>query len=105
MLARENLGDDLKILANHGRVVVIGTRGEVTINPRDTIAKETCIMGMYIWNATDQETASIHAALGAGLANYTLRPIIGKQLPLSEAPRAHHEIIETKAYGKIVLIT
>ena len=104
MLAKENLGDDLKILANHGRVVVIGTRGTVTIDPRDTVAKETCIMGMYIWNAGDRETAGIHAALGAGLANGTLRPIIGKELPLAEAPRAHHEILETAAYGKIVLI-
>jgi len=104
MLAKENLGDDLKILANQGRVVVIGTRGEVTLDPRDTIAKETSIMGMYIWNASDQETASLHAALGAGLANLTLRPIIGKELPLSEAIRAHHDIMETKAYGKIVLI-
>jgi NADPH:quinone reductase len=104
MLARENLGNDLKILANGGRVVVIGTRGTVTIDPRDTIAKETCILGMYVWNASEKETAGIHAALGAGLANCTLRPIIGKTLPLSEAPRAHREIIESKAYGKIVLI-
>jgi NADPH2:quinone reductase len=104
MLAKENLGDDLKILASGGRVVVIGTRGTVTIDPRDTIAKETSILGMYIWNASDQDTASIHAALGAGLANATLRPIIGKTMSLSEAPRAHHEILETKAYGKIVLI-
>jgi NADPH2:quinone reductase len=104
MLAKENLGDDLKILANGGRVVVIGTRGTVTIDPRDTIAKETSILGMYIWNASDKETAGIHAALGAGLANGTLRPIIGKKLPLCEAPQAHHEVIEGKAYGKIVLI-
>jgi NADPH2:quinone reductase len=59
---------------------------------------------MYVWNANAKETASIHAALGAGLANGTLRPIIGKTMPLSEASRAHHEILETKAYGKIVLI-
>jgi NADPH2:quinone reductase len=104
MLAKENLGDDLKILANGGRVVVIGTRGTVTIDPRDTIAKETSILGMYIWNASKKETAGIHAALGAGLANGTLRPIIGKTMPLCEAARAHHEVIEAKAYGKIVLI-
>ena len=76
----------------------------MTIDPRDTVAKETSILGMYIWNASDKETAGIHAALGAGLANGTLRPIIGKTMPLCEAPRAHHEVIETKAYGKIVLI-
>jgi NADPH2:quinone reductase len=68
------------------------------------VAKETSIMGMYIWNASEPETAAIHAALGAGLANATLRPIIGKELPLAEAPRAHHEVLEAKAYGKIVLI-
>jgi len=104
LLADQNLGDDLKILANSGRVVVIGSRGTVTVDPRDTIAKETSILGMYIWNAAEKETAGIHAALGAGLANGTLRPIIGKELPLREAPRAHHEIMEAKAYGKIVLI-
>ncbi|MCK9376461.1 MAG: NADPH:quinone reductase [Syntrophobacterales bacterium] len=104
MLARENLGDDLKILANGGRVVVIGTRGTVTIDPRDLLAKETSILGMSVPSASEQEAAAIHAALGAGLANGTLRPIIGKELPLSEAPRAHHEILEAKAYGKIVLI-
>ncbi|MFZ5449456.1 MAG: NADPH:quinone reductase [Thermodesulfobacteriota bacterium] len=104
LLANQNLGDDLKILANGGRVVVIGSRGVVNVDPRDTIAKETSILGMYIWNASDKETLSIHAALGAGLANGTLRPIIGKKMSLSEAPRAQHEIMEAKAYGKIVLI-
>jgi NADPH:quinone reductase len=104
MLANQNLGDDLKIMANGGRVVVIGSRGTVVIDPRDTIAKEINILGMYIWNADEKETAGIHAALGAGLANGTLRPIIGKKMPLQEAPRAHHEIMEAKAYGKIVLI-
>jgi NADPH2:quinone reductase len=104
MLANQNLGDDLKILANGGRVVIIGSRGTVTIDPRDTIAKEISILGMYIWNANEKETAGIHAALGAGLANGTLRPIIGKKMPLHEAPGAHHEIMEAKAYGKIVLI-
>ena len=74
------------------------------IRPSGNVAKETSIMGMYIWNAGDRETAGIHAALGAGLANGTLRPIIGKELPLADAPRAHHEILETGAYGKIVLI-
>jgi NADPH:quinone reductase len=104
MLAKENLGDDLKILANGGRVVVIGTRGRVTIDPRDTVAKETTIMGMYIWNASPKDTLAIHAALGAGLANGTLRPIVGQEMPLSEAVRAHHAVMENRAYGKIVLI-
>jgi len=47
---------------------------------------------------------SLHAALEAGLANGTLRPVVGRELPLAEAARAHHEIMETRAFGKIVLI-
>jgi NADPH2:quinone reductase len=104
LLANVNLGRDLEVLARGGRVVVIGSRGEVTIDPRHTISREASILGMYVWGATEKETASLHAALGAGLANGTLRPIIGREIPLAEAPRAHHEIMETRAYGKIVLV-
>jgi NADPH2:quinone reductase len=104
MLANVNLGRDLEILAPGGRVVVIGSRGEVTIDPRQTMGKETAILGMSVLSATDKEIAGIHAALGAGLANGTLRPIIGQEMDLAEAPRAHHEIMENRAYGKIVLI-
>ena len=35
MLANVNLAYDTKLLANNGRVIVIGSRGEVTINPRE----------------------------------------------------------------------
>ena len=34
MPANVNLSHDTKLLANNGRVIVIGSRGEVTINPR-----------------------------------------------------------------------
>jgi len=48
--------------------------------------------------------ASIHAAIGAGLANGTLRPVVGQELPLKEAVRAHEAVLKPGAYGKIVLI-
>jgi NADPH2:quinone reductase len=104
MLANVNLGRDLEVLAIGGRVVVIGSRGEVTVDPRLTIGRESTILGMYIWGATPKETLSLHAALGAGLANGTLKPVVGRELPLAEAPQAHRDIMEQKAYGKIVLI-
>ncbi len=104
MLSNVNLAKDLKILAKHGRVVVIGSRGTIEIDPRDTMARDTSIIGMTLMNIAGQEECSLHAALIAGLANGTLRPVVGKEMPLGEAPRAHHEIIEKPAYGKIVLI-
>ncbi len=104
LLANVNLGKDLEILATGGRVVVIGSRGTVTIDPRHLLMKESNILGMVVWEARDKEFKAIHAALGAGLANGTLTPVVGRELPLAEAAKAHHDIMEKKAYGKIVLI-
>jgi NADPH2:quinone reductase len=55
-------------------------------------------------NASEPELASIHAALAAGLANETLRPVVGRELPLKDAARAHEEVLKPGAYGKIVLV-
>ena len=104
LLANVNLGHDLEILATGGRIAVIGSRGTVTVDPRFTMMKEATIVGMTVWGATDKEVRAIYAALGAGLANGTLTPVVGRELPLAEAARAHHDIMEKKAYGKIILI-
>jgi NADPH:quinone reductase len=39
MLANVNLSQDTRLLANNGRVVVIGSRGEVNINPRELMGQ------------------------------------------------------------------
>jgi NADPH:quinone reductase len=104
MLANVNLGKDLTVLAPAGRVVVIGSRGTVEIDPRAAMSRDASILGMSISNASERELASIHAALIAGLENGTLRPIVGKELKLAEAPQAHKAVMEPGAYGKIVLV-
>jgi NADPH2:quinone reductase len=104
MLANANLGKDLGILARFGRVVVIGSRGPVEIDPRATMTRDTSILGMTLMNVSDGERASIHAALVAGLDNGTLRPVVGRDFPLEKAARAHEAVLEPGAYGKIVLI-
>lgn len=103
MLANVNLGHDLGVLSRKGRVVVIGSRGTVEINPRDTMGRDAAILGMALPNATPEEYASIHAALGAGLANATLRPVVATSLSLGEAARAHEQVLQSGARGKIVL--
>jgi NADPH2:quinone reductase len=104
MLANVNLGKDLGVLAQRGRVVVIGSRGTVEIDPRDTMSRDASILGMSLFNIPDRERASTHAALVAGLENGTLSPVVGQEIPLAEAARAHHAVMEPGAYGKIVLI-
>jgi len=104
MLANVNLGNDLKLLAPKGRVVVIGSRGTIEIDPRDTMGRDADIRGMVLFNASAAELAGIHAALFAGLENGTLRPVIGKELPLRQAAEAHRAVMEPGALGKIVLV-
>jgi NADPH2:quinone reductase len=104
MLANVNLGRDLTVLARGGRVVVIGSRGTVEINPRDAMGRDASILGMTLANTTPQEFYAIHSALVAGLENGTLRPIVGQEMPLSDAARAHEAVMQPGAYGKIVLI-
>ncbi|HXQ25424.1 MAG TPA: NADPH:quinone reductase [Candidatus Acidoferrales bacterium] len=104
MLANVNLGRDLGILAPRGRVVVIGNRGNAEINARDIMTRDGSILAMSLWNASPEDLVSIHSALVAGLENGTLRPVIGQEIPLADASRAHVAVMEAGAYGKIVLI-
>jgi NADPH:quinone reductase len=104
LVANVNLAKDLTILAKRGRVAIIGSRGRVEIDPRDTMQRDADIRGMVLPNTPPQELASIHAALVAGLENGTLRPVIGKEFPLAEAAQAHRAVMESGALGKIVLV-
>jgi NADPH2:quinone reductase len=105
LLANVNLGKDLTILAKGGRVAIIGSRGRVEIDPRDTMQRDVDLRGMVLPNTAPAEMASIHAALVAGLKNGTLRPVIGKEFLLAEAAQAHRAVMEPGALGKIVLRT
>ncbi|HKV62676.1 MAG TPA: NADPH:quinone reductase [Candidatus Acidoferrum sp.] len=104
MLANVNLSADLKMLATNGRVIIIGNRGEITINPRDLMLRRASARGFTLWAITPSEEAEIHGGVFAGLENGTLRPVVGKEMPLAEAARAHKEILEPGAAGKIVLV-
>jgi NADPH:quinone reductase len=104
MIANVNLATDLKLLAVNGRVIVIGNRGEITINPRELMARRATVCGFTLWAATEKESAEMHAGIGAGLQDGTLRPIVGKDFPMKDAAQAHKEILEPGAFGKIVLI-
>jgi NADPH2:quinone reductase len=104
MKAHVNLGDDLPVLSARGRVVVVGCRGTIEIAPRDLMARDAEVVGVMTSNASARETAGIHAAIAAGLASGTLSPVVGTELPLAEAPRAHREVMEGPHLGKIALV-
>jgi NADPH2:quinone reductase len=104
MLANVNLDRDLDVLALGGRVMVIGNRGRIEIDPRKAMGKDGAILGMTLFNVTRPELHEIHSGIVAGLENGTLNPVIGKELPLADVAKAHALVMEPGAYGKIVLI-
>ena len=104
MAAHVNLDRDLGLLAKQGRVVVVGNRGKTEIDARQAMGRDAAILGMTLFNVTDADFGEIHAGLVAGLANGTLSPIIGRELPLSDAASAHKLVMEPGALGKIVLV-
>src|SRR5206468_2799063 len=84
MVANLNVGNDLNVLAQGGRVAVIGNRGTnnqgtAEINPRAAMNRDAAILGTALVNASPRDLASIHAALVAGLENGALRPVIGQE--------------------------
>lgn len=104
MLSNVNLGKDLQMLAYGGRVTVVGSRGPIEINPRDTMARESCIMGVALFFSTPEEKRECAALLSAGMEAGWLRPVVGSLYPLDQAAQAHHDIIQSPgAAGKIVL--
>jgi NADPH2:quinone reductase len=105
MLANVNLAKDLTLIAQGGRIVVVGNRGTIDINPRDLMSRDGSVRGMLLWNTPSDEMRRVHAALVAGFANGTLRPIVGRTFPLTEASKAHEAVMAPGAHGKIVLTT
>jgi NADPH:quinone reductase len=103
-LANANLGSDLKLLAQRGRVVVVGSRGSVEVDARDLMNAEGTVLGMRTPNARPEELAAARAAVDAGLLSGVLKPVVGRELPLADAPRAHQLIMDRPALGKLVLV-
>jgi len=104
MLANVNLGNDLPVLARNGRVVIVGSRGTVEINPRDTMIRDASILGMSLRIIPEEHLGEIHDHLVTGLENGSLRPVVRMELPLTEAIRAHQLVLEPGAHGNIVLV-
>jgi NADPH2:quinone reductase len=104
MLANVNLMKDFEVLAMFGRITVVGNRGSLDFNPRVIMGKDAAVYGMALYNSSYDDRNEIHSAIFDGLSQGYLEPVIRKSLPLADAPAAHHEVIEGKAFGKIVLV-
>ncbi|OXB82193.1 UNVERIFIED_CONTAM: hypothetical protein H355_009072 [Colinus virginianus] len=105
MLSNVNLATDLHLLAHAGRVMVVGCRGPIEINPRDTMNKESSIIGVSRFSETEEERRECARAVLDGMASGWLSPVVGSEYPLEEVAKAHRDIIHSSgARGKMVLL-
>lgn len=103
MLANKNLAEDLALIARRGRIVVVGNRGTIEIDPRTAMMREASIVGLSLFNADEHERAEIYAGIRAQLEAGIIAPVIGQTFPLAGAALAHTAILAPGAYGKILL--
>ncbi|MEQ1645260.1 MAG: NADPH:quinone reductase [Pyrinomonadaceae bacterium] len=104
MLANVNLERDFECLAMFGRITVVGNRGSLQFTPRLAMTKDVTIYGMSLFNSPQSQRDEIHTAIFEGLSKGSLDPVVSRSFPLTDAARSHHDVIENKALGKIVLI-
>lgn len=103
MRADLNLGEDLKILGKSGRVIIVGCRGAVTINPREIMSRDAAIIGMTLFNIPEHERVKVYESFAEAFESEKLFPIVGREFTLNEAPQAHRSVLESKAFGKVVI--
>jgi len=103
-LANINLGHDLQMLKPGARVIVVGCRGSVNINPRHLMLPEASIRGVALGTTTSAEWMEMGAAIVAGIESGWVNPVINQVYSMSEVQQVHHDIIHSKgAKGKLVL--
>jgi len=103
-LANINLGHDVQMLKEKARVMVVGCRGGVNINPRHLMMPEASISGVALGTTTPKEWAQMGAAIVAGIESGWVNPVINKEYTMDEVQQVHYDIIHSKgAKGKLVL--
>lgn len=103
MAASSNLEHDLTLLARHGRVAIVGARTPVEITPRLVMRNDAAILGIALWHLSPAQVREALAATAAGLANGTLVPAVGVELPLDQPAEAFTRVTAGHRVGKVVL--
>lgn len=101
-LANVNLALDMELIARYGRIVVVGNRGSIEINPRLLMGKDSDIRGLGIPNYTPEEYQESFRVINELLAQGALTPVIGRHFSLEEANAAHKVILDQKTKGKLI---
>ncbi|XP_072430981.1 quinone oxidoreductase isoform X3 [Chiloscyllium punctatum] len=86
------------------KIKIVGCRGSIEINPRDTMAKESSIIGVAFGTITEEDRLESAAAFFAGMEMGWLKPVVGPEYTLEKVAQAHEDIIKGPGtMGKMIL--
>ena len=102
MAAHANLLADLTVLQRGARILIIGSKPQtVAFNPRLLMPLEATVQGVFLPTASSEEKERTHEELYAAMDRGELCPVVGQVLPLVDAPKAHAQIVDPPAGGKV----
>jgi NADPH2:quinone reductase len=101
------LSDSLACLAYRGRAIMVGNAGraDTRIDVRPLMMGNQSLTGVYL--GAEMGTDRVHQMIAGHLedvAKGTLRVVIDRVFPLSEAAEAHTYIESRRAFGRVVLV-
>jgi putative PIG3 family NAD(P)H quinone oxidoreductase len=103
------LSSNLSVLANDGRLVIIGLMGGVKseINLASLLTRRLQVIGSTLRTRSADDKATIVSAFldrfGAALEVGRLRPVIDRAFPLEKAGDAHRLVQASEHFGKVGL--
>lgn len=103
MLANRNLGRDFTLLAIEGTVVVVGSRGDATVNPRDLMGRRGTLKAFTLTQSSADDVYRMQLGVAAALRGGYVRPHVDRTYALTQAAEAHRAVLAGGIRGKIVL--
>lgn len=104
MLANVNLQPDIEAIAPKGRIVVIGNRGETTINPRGLMGKQASISALTYWSGGDRAIARALGAIVQGIEAGEINPVVQQEYGMEDIESAWKQVMDAPSGGKVILL-
>jgi NADPH:quinone reductase-like Zn-dependent oxidoreductase len=101
-LANQNLEIDSKIIADFGRIIIVGSRDTIEITPRNLMTNEATVTGMTVASPSKKDMQEMQHGV-IGLLNIeAIKPVIGNQFTLDEGTEAHKSLMNSSGNGRTI---
>lgn len=104
MLANANLETDMQVIVKYGRIIIVGSRDTIEVNPRNLMTSEAIVTGMTFTYPTQKEMKEMQYGVNALLEIGAIRPLIGNEFTLDEPVEAHKALMESSGNGRTIFV-